>query len=82
MIYGMISGYLSDCILYNCVHYSDSCAIEDPDTNTLINTGGVFDNTRVAVFGEEGWRRDLEPLNIGRNDHACSSYTSGESRVR
>ena len=64
----------------NCgVYFSFACAI--PDEDTVIITGGYNPNT-VSVYSVEGWQQDLPPLNTGRYRHACSSYWSGERRVR
>ena len=67
---------------------SFSCAIPDPDNDEVIITGGVDDNlttgtlyTRVSVYNEQGWSRDLAPLATGRRFHACTSYTLGGKKV-
>ena len=65
-----------------CVYYSRACAIEDPDTQTVVITGGDYTLTTVSVYGLKGWVENLEALNYGRYGHACSSYISGGSRVR
>ena len=67
---------------------SAGCAIEDPDTDTVIITGGTnsniyYNGTIVSVYNEHGWQRDLPNLNQQRIYHACSSYLSNEGdRVR
>ena len=61
----------------NCNHYRGACAIEDPDTQTLVITGGVFTTTTVSVYDLQGWREDLQPLNTGRYYHACAHYILG-----
>ena len=48
----------------------------------MILTGGFYTLNTVSVYNAEGWQRDLPPLNTGRRNHACSSYWSGERRVR
>ena len=68
--------------LIKCVYYRDSCAIDDPDTQTVIITGGYKTRTTVSVYGLQGWVEDLQPLNTERYFHACSSYKSGGNRVR
>ena len=68
---------------FNCVYYSHACSIEDPDNQRVVITGGQYTNTTVSVYGLQGWVEDLQPLNIGRYQHACTSYASGRSsRVR
>ena len=66
----------------NCVYYSYACAIPDEDTGTIIITGGADTLNTVSVYNVEGWQEDLPSLNTGRSSHACSSYMSGERRVR
>ena len=48
----------------------------------MIVTGGVDAKNTVSVYNMEGWQQDLPSLNSGRSRHACSSYWSGERRVR
>ena len=67
--------------------FRNACAIDDPDTQTVIITGGspttdYFNSSFVHVYGLEGYQRDLEPMNIGRQNHACTSFMSEEKRVR
>ena len=63
-------------------HYRGACAIEDPDTQTVVLTGGVYTLTTVSVYGLQGWVEDIPSLNTGRYWHACSCYMSGGIRVR
>ena len=60
-------------------------------TLTVVITGGLTEypprypypaTATVSVYGLQGWMEDLQPLNIGRFLHACSSYVSGGTRVR
>ena len=62
--------------------WSRSCAIEDPDTDTVVITGGYYTMTTVSVYGLQGWLEDLSSLNIGRREHACTSFVSNGYRVR
>ena len=64
-----------------CVYYRGACAIEDPDNQKVIITGGGWTRTTVSIYGLQGWLEDLQPLNTGRYWHACSSYLSGMTRV-
>ena len=59
-----------------------TCAIPDPDTDTVVITGGLDTLTTVSVYSVHGWVEDLPSLNIGRYLHACTSYMSGGKRVR
>ncbi len=63
------------------VYYSRGCAIPDPNTDTVVVTGGVNPLTRVSVYSVKGWKEDLPSLNTGRWYHACTSYMSGGKRV-
>ena len=72
-------------------YYSYACAIEDTVSLTVVITGGLTEypprypypaTATVSVYGLQGWMEDLQPLNIGRFLHACSSYVSGGTRVR
>ena len=65
-------------------YFRDGCAIDDWDSTTVIITGGrgrTLNSTTVSVYGLQGWKQDLPPLNIGRFYHACTSFLSGGHRV-
>ena len=62
--------------------YRDSCAIPDPDTDTVVITGGRYSQNTVSVYSVQGWQDDLPGLITGRYSHACAGYMSGERRVR
>ena len=66
----------------DCVYYSFACAIPDPDTDTLVITGGGYTETTVSVYSDQGWQEDLPDLINGRYWHACAGYTSGGKRVK
>ena len=36
----------------------------------------------VSVYDKNGWTKDLQPLNIGRAKHGCTSFLSGNQRVK
>lgn len=36
----------------------------------------------VSLYSPQGWQQSYPPLNTGRYGHACSSFVSGERRVR
>jgi len=60
-----------------------ACAIPDPDREEVIVTGGIYTETTVSVYNENGWQGDLAKLtNFGRHSHACSSFThAGEKHI-
>ena len=35
----------------------------------------------VSVYNENGWQRDLPSLLLGRANHGCTSFVSGNKRV-
>ena len=57
-------------------YLSSACAIAAGDA--VVITGGAWvdgqDYKTVSVYTVDGWQEDLPSLNIGRTDHACSSY--------
>ena len=63
------------------VYYSWACAIADPDTDTVVVTGGLNTHTTVTVYSVQGWKENLPSLNTGRDLHACTSYMTGGKRV-
>ena len=68
-------------------HYRRACSIADPDSGTVIVTGGYNSGggtgnlNNVSKYGVNGWIENLEPLNFGRDGHGCGSYVSGEEKV-
>ena len=62
------------------VYCSYACAI--PDDESVVMTGGVATSNTVSVYNTQGWLEDLPSLNMGRYQHACTSYMSGENKVR
>jgi len=59
----------------------EACSIEDPDTETVVITGGRYTSTTVSVYGLQGWVEDLQPLHTGRYWHACTSYKTAGTQV-
>ena len=47
----------------------------------IIITGGEYGPTRVSVYSEAGWQRDLANLTLGRHWHSCSSFTHAGEKV-
>ena len=74
----MLWGWVDIC---DIVYYSMACAIPDPDTDTVVVTGGYNDLNTVVVYSVQGYKKDLPSLSIGRYRHACSSYVTGGKRV-
>ena len=68
-------------IILTDVYFSWACSIEDPDTETVVITGGKYTLTTVSVYGRQGWVEDLSSLNTGRQYHACTSYKTSGTRV-
>ena len=64
------------------VFYRQACAIPDPDTDTVVITGGWWTQTTVSRYSVQGWVEDLPALSTGRRNHACTSFMSGRRRVR
>ena len=60
------------------VHSSrEACAIEMPDY--VVVTGGAHDTrSKVTVYSEQGWERDLPSLTQGRAEHACGHYVHND----
>ena len=63
------------------VYFSRACSIADPDTETVVITGGLDTLTTVSVYGRQGWVEDLPSLITGRYWHACTSYKTAGTRV-
>ena len=65
--------------MFSCLN-SAACAIADPDSQTVTVTGGGWllnaSFFGVPVYGLEGWKEDLEDLNVNRRDHACTGFVS------
>ena len=51
-----------------------SCAITDPEDDTIIVTGGRDTPQEVTRYDASGNKTSMPPLNGGRNFHACGSY--------
>ena len=64
-----------------CLLNSNSCAISDPETDTIVVTGGL-NSKKVSVYNTQGWQEDLADLNYVRFGHACTSFTSVDQKVR
>ncbi len=70
---------LQHCLLH---YYSMACAIPDPDTDTVVVTGGQWQVvSTVSVYNVQGWLEELPSLNTRRRRHACTSYMTGGKRV-
>ena len=65
-------------------HYRHvGCSIPDPDTDTVLLTGGSIGHTAlttVSRYGEKGLIEDFSSgLNTGRYLHGCGSYISKDN---
>jgi len=59
-----------------------ACAIPDPDTDTLIITGGDPENeTSTSLYNEDGFIESFGTLNHGRAHHGCTSYVTHNKRI-
>jgi len=58
-----------------------ACAIPDPDNNEVTITGGVHTGTRVSVYSDDGWKRDLASLRGERWRHACTSFKDEVAKI-
>ena len=61
-----------------------ACSIPDPETDTLIITGGnnnsPYDRV-TSLYNEDGWIEDFGLLNQRRRFHGCASYIADKKRV-
>ena len=59
----------------------DACAIPDPDTDTVVITGGQYSMNNTFLYNQKGFLRNLGDLNYVRVGHGCTSYISDNRRV-
>ena len=69
-------------MLFTQCLYSYACAVADPDTDTVILTGGWGTLTRAWRYGTQGLEAELPSLGVGRFWHGCAGYREAASRVR
>ena len=62
------------------VYYSWACNISL--TDSVVITGLDYPLNIVSRYNKDGWLEDLPSLNVGRNGHGCSQYSSGGEQVR
>ena len=55
---------------------SAACSIPDPDTNTVVITGGRYSEKITSRYNESGFIEFLGDLNFKRYEHGCASYVS------
>ena len=73
-------GYVTDKMDWQSSHYRSACAIQDPETNTVLVTGGYFSLSTVSRYGKEGWKEDFSSgLHTGRYNHGCASFLSWDN---
>ena len=60
--------------------FREACAISDPDTDTVIITGGWYGVylSFVTRYNVDGFDEKLPTINVARNGHGCSSYLDSE----
>ena len=58
-----------------------ACSIPDPDTDTVVITGGRYSEKTTSVYNEYGFIEYLGDLNFKRYEHGCTSYVSENTRV-
>ena len=63
-----------------------ACSIPDPETDTVIITGGNYDtiprNRITSLYNEDGWVLNLGNLKYPRRFHGCTSYVANKKRVQ
>ena len=64
-------------------HLQGACSIPDPETDTVIITGGYNDSPwrRTSVYNENGFVENLGDLNYPRFLHGCTSFIADNKRV-
>ena len=59
-----------------------ACSIPDPETDTVIITGGNRPKyTLTSLYNEDGWVENFGNLYYGRQYHGCASYVADKKRV-
>ena len=61
-----------------------ACSILDPDTDTVLITGGYYekrDVDTVSVYNKTGFVRKLDHLQYSRRNHGCTSFIADNKRV-
>ena len=61
-----------------------ACSIPDPDTDTVLITGGYYekrDVDTVSVYNRTGFVKNINGLYYSRSDHGCTSYIADNKRV-
>ena len=58
-----------------------ACAIPDPDTDTILITGGHFQNRITTLYNKTGFVEDFGNLYYDRNEHGCASFVADAKRV-
>ena len=62
-------------------NFSAACSIPDPDTDTLVITGGRYSGKTTSLYNKTGFVEYLGELNFKRHEHGCTSYVSDGIRV-
>lgn len=57
---------------------ANSCGIPDPDTDSIVITGGEYSMTKVIRYDRNGREEVLDDLNTGRRSHGCTQFIDGD----
>ena len=58
-----------------------ACSIPDPDTDTVVITGGRHSKQITSLYNVHGFVKYLGNLNHEREYHGCTSYFDDQNRV-
>ena len=76
---GVFDGYKGFYLKY---YLYGSCAVADPETDTVVIIGGNTDSYKVtSLYNEDGWVEDFGNLHYMRWRHGCTSYVANKKRV-
>ena len=76
---GVFDGYKGFYLKY---YLYGSCAVPDPESDTVVIIGGNTAHDRVtSLYNEDGWVEDFGVLNYKRLWHGCTSYVADKKRV-
>ena len=76
---GVFDGYKGFHLKY---YLYGSCAVPDPESDTVVIIGGNTAHDRVtSLYNEDGWVEDFGNLHYMRWRHGCTSYVANKKRV-
>ena len=64
-------------MLYDC--FRSACSIELKDI--VILTGGLYTQSKVTVYNNEGFVADWPELKTGRSNHGCGHFVNTDNKV-